>query len=113
MSFWNRIQAHRPPPVATDIERSADGRTLKVSFDDGSTHELPARKLRQHCPCAGCVDEWTRKRTFDPALVKPDMTIRDVQPVGNYAIGIRFADNHTTGIFHWAFLKELAHSTSP
>jgi DUF971 family protein len=30
-----------------------------------------------------------------------------VEPVGNYAVRIRFDDGHHTGIFTWAYLHEL------
>ena len=36
-------------------------------------HLQKAQQLRQQCPCAGCVDEWTNKRTLDPARVPADV----------------------------------------
>jgi DUF971 family protein len=59
------------------------------------------------------VDEWTQKRTFDPALIKPDMSVSAMTPVGNYAIRLTFADGHQTGIFPWKLLRELGSTTSP
>ncbi len=31
----------------------------------------------------------------------------DLEPVGNYAIRPTFDDGHSTGIFSWAFLRDL------
>ncbi len=31
----------------------------------------------------------------------------DVEPVGNYAVKIKFDDMHDTGIFTWAYLHHL------
>ena len=30
-----------------------------------------------------------------------------MEPVGNYAVRITFTDLHDTGIFSWAYLREL------
>ena len=30
-----------------------------------------------------------------------------LEPVGNYAVRIRFDDGHDTGLFTWAYLKKL------
>lgn len=35
------------------------------------------------------------------------MGIDKVEPIGNYAIRIVFDDGHDTGIYSWAFLREL------
>ena len=35
------------------------------------------------------------------------LTITDLEPVGNYAVKIRFADGHDTGLFSWGYLHEL------
>ena len=37
-----------------------------------------------------------------------DVMILTVEPVGNYAIRIGFDDMHSTGIFTWAYFRELA-----
>ena len=31
-----------------------------------------------------------------------------IEPVGNYAVRVHFDDMHDTGIFSWAYLRELA-----
>ncbi len=36
------------------------------------------------------------------------MNIEAVEPIGNYAVRIRFTDGHDTGIFSWALLRQLA-----
>ena len=35
------------------------------------------------------------------------MTILSVDPVGNYAVRLGFDDMHSTGIYSWAFLRDL------
>ena len=35
------------------------------------------------------------------------MKIAALEPIGNYAIRIRFDDGHDTGLFSWDYLLEL------
>ena len=39
---------------------------------------------------------------------KQNVNIDTVEPIGNYAIRIRFTDGHDTGLYSWAFLQQLA-----
>ena len=39
---------------------------------------------------------------------KRDVNITQVEPIGNYAVRIRFTDGHDTGIFTWTYLHELS-----
>ena len=107
MSFWDHVKPAVAEPAVTSASLGPQGRSLQLSWDDGRGLELSARLLRQQCPCATCVDEWTQKRTFDPALIKPDMSVTNLAPVGNYALRLQFADGHQTGIFPWKLLREL------
>jgi DUF971 family protein len=38
---------------------------------------------------------------------KKDVAITAVDPVGNYAVRLTFDDGHDTGLFSWAYLREL------
>jgi DUF971 family protein len=38
---------------------------------------------------------------------KRNVNIAAIDPVGNYAVVLRFNDGHETGIYTWHFLKEL------
>jgi DUF971 family protein len=38
---------------------------------------------------------------------KRNVAILSVDPVGNYAVRIGFDDMHNTGIYSWAFLRDL------
>lgn len=108
MSFWDHIKPSTPPPAATGLDLSADKRSLSIRWDDGRTTSVSARTLRQLCPCAVCVDEFTNKRRHDPSKVPESTTIQGIQPVGNYAVSFLFSDNHSTGIFNWDFLRQVS-----
>ena len=68
----------------------------------------PARGLRLSCPCAMCVNEMTGQRVLREASVADDVHPVAIEPVGRYAISIRFSDGHYTGIYTWERLYELA-----
>jgi DUF971 family protein len=112
LSFWDRIKPTTPPVSATAAELSADNTRLDLAWEDGVRTGATAQVLRQQCPCAGCVDEWTNKRTLDPAKVPADMRITQVQPVGNYALTFVFSDGHGTGIYPWKLLRDITQPLS-
>ena len=107
MSFWDRIKPAERPVSATEAELSQEGTRLHLTWDDGVKTHATAQHLRQQCPCAGCVDEWTNKRTLDATQVPADVRITQVQPVGNYALTFAFSDGHSTGIYPWKLLRDL------
>jgi DUF971 family protein len=41
---------------------------------------------------------------------KRGVSIRELEPVGNYAVRIVFDDGHETGLFSWKYLYELGQS---
>ena len=87
-----------------------DGSRLRLEWGDGVVSDLEPRMLRLMCPCAGCVEEWSGKRTFEVDTIPEGMKVIDVQSVGNYALSFTFGDAHNTGIFQWEYLKELSTS---
>ncbi|MCY1035852.1 DUF971 domain-containing protein [Corallococcus sp. BB11-1] len=109
-NFWDRIKPAAKPLSATDARLSADGESLTLTWDDGVTTSATAQVLRQQCPCAACVDEWTAKRTLDPAQVPANLRVLQMQPVGNYALAFVFSDQHNTGIYPWKHLRDITQS---
>jgi DUF971 family protein len=108
VSFWDHIKPASQEPSVQEAALEPGGKALRLVWEDGRVTELPARLLRQNCPCASCVDEWTSRRTLDPALIKPDLVLRDASWVGRYALRLSFADGHATGLYTWKLLRELA-----
>lgn len=107
MSFWDSIKPAKRPPVALTVTVAPDQRSLSLTWDDGHASTLTGQLLRQACPCAECVEEFTGKRTLDPAKIPAETRILECSPVGNYAITLVFSDAHRTGIFNWAYLRTL------
>ncbi len=94
------------PPVNIKLKRAVG--VLEVRWDDGPPGRCAARTLRCECRCAACVDEHTGVRTLDTKTINNDITIQDMQLVGNYAVRFDFSDGHDTGIYSWDLLHRLS-----
>jgi DUF971 family protein/molybdopterin converting factor small subunit len=77
---------------------------LEISFEDGERFELPCEYLRVFSTSA---EVQAAKERGEVISGKEDVNITNIEPVGNYAINLRFDDGHDTGIFSWVTLYEL------
>src|SRR6186997_3156270 len=91
-----------------EIRLLKDRRTLRVAFDDGRTFGLSAELLRVTSPSAEVQGHSEAERKTVGG--KRNVTILSVDPVGNYAVRLGFDDMHSTGIYSWAFLRDLGES---
>jgi ATP-binding protein involved in chromosome partitioning len=69
--------------------------------DEGDEDVWTARDLRLRCACALCQSEFTGERILDPASVPIDIIVSDMHLVGNYGLGVKFSDGHSTGIYRF------------
>jgi DUF971 family protein len=78
---------------------------LEVGFDNGNRFSYPAELLRVESPSA----EVQGHNPSDKKTVagRRHVGIMEVEPVGNYAVRIKFDDLHDTGIFSWQYLYQL------
>jgi DUF971 family protein len=89
----------------TEIRLAADRRTLHVAFEGGDSFALPAEYLRVTSPSAEVQGHAVHERKTIPG--KRDVEIIGVEPMGHYAVKLRFDDMHDTGIFTWDYLHAL------
>ena len=80
---------------------------VSIKWSDDSESRYTAVQLRRSCPCAGCVDEWTGKKTLKDQSVPADLTFKHTSIVGRYALNFHFSDGHETGIFSFNYLRDL------
>ena len=92
-----------PWPVEFRL-KSAD-KVLEVDFDSGETFRLPAEYLRVESPSAEVQGHNPSQKQI--VAGRRHVGILAVEPVGNYAIRIKFDDLHDTGIYSWTYLYEL------
>jgi DUF971 family protein len=105
MGLLDRIKPQTPKVLPTDVAIAPDG-AIVVRWADGQESRFEAVWLRARCPCAGCVDEWSGKRTFGEAEVKQDVRAHNLQPIGRYAVQIQWSDGHDSGIYSWDSLRK-------
>jgi DUF971 family protein len=94
-----------PKRWPTELRLAKDRRILAITFDDGSRFELSAEYLRVMSPSAEVQGHSPSERKTVPG--KKNVEILAVEPVGNYAVKLRFDDLHDTGIYGWEYLYEL------
>lgn len=92
-------------PRPTDIVHHTVSRELEVAFDDGSRYRLAAEYLRVYSPSAEVTGHGPGQRVL--VAGKREVGIVGIEPVGHYAVQLRFSDGHASGIFTWATLHTL------
>lgn len=89
----------------TKITLRKEEKILNIAFDDGSVFELTAELLRVESPSAEVQGHIPDQKQTVPG--RRHVGIIELEPVGNYAIRIKFDDLHDTGIFSWQYLYHL------
>ncbi|MBI5369229.1 MAG: DUF971 domain-containing protein [Planctomycetes bacterium] len=89
-----------------DVTKVGEG-LLQWTWGDGHVSPFPLKYLRERCPCASCVDEFTGQRRLDPKSIAPDIKIARFEPVGLYAVRFQWSDGHDTGLYSFRLLRDL------
>jgi DUF971 family protein len=92
-------------PTPTDIKLHQKSRVLEIAFDDGHSFRLPYEYLRVFSPSAEVRGHGPGQEVLQ--VGKREIEIRQVEPVGSYAIQPTFSDGHATGIYSWDYLYQL------
>jgi DUF971 family protein len=90
------LRVRRVSPQQTDI-----------TWNDGHFSSYPSWYLRERCTCASCVDELTGERKLPAGSIPPRLERISVTPIGNYALGFAWSDDHKTGIYTFDYLREI------
>ncbi|HRA89800.1 MAG TPA: DUF971 domain-containing protein [Planctomycetaceae bacterium] len=81
---------------------------LELVWNDNDISRLPFRTVRQNCRCAVCVDEFSGKQLLDLDSVPEDLGLLEISLCGNYALRVRWSDNHDSGLFTWNHLRSIS-----
>ncbi|NJD88030.1 MAG: DUF971 domain-containing protein [Betaproteobacteria bacterium] len=95
----------RNTPRPTEIKLHQKSRILEIAFDDGSRFSLPCEYLRVFSPSAEVRGHGPGQEVLQ--VGKRDVEIKEIEPVGNYAVKLAFSDGHDTGLYSWEYLHEL------
>lgn len=93
------------PPESLDVTEAGD---IRILWPGGPEVTIPAVRLRDLCPCAGCVEEGTGRKILDPSTIPADIRPLQIAAVGNYAVQIHWSDGHSTGIYTWGTLRDAS-----
>jgi DUF971 family protein len=110
--------------IKDDDSSSNKGTGIRLTFVDAgnseSTFEIPSQILRKECPCASCQQKrgdtshdrpltgGSRLLRVISATSEEECNLEKIWLLGNYAIGMKWADGHDSGIYTFAFLHELS-----
>ncbi|MEK7688025.1 MAG: DUF971 domain-containing protein [Pseudomonadota bacterium] len=93
-------------PWPTELRVFKEEGRLEIDFSDGTNCSLPAEYLRVESPSAEVQGHGPSQKKIVSG--RRHVKIAAVEPVGHYAIRIVFDDRHDSGIYSWAYLRELA-----
>ena len=91
---------HRPK----EIRLKREEKVLEIDFEDGKSFSLSAELLRVESPSAEVQGHSPSQKTIVSG--RRHVGIMEVEPIGNYAIKLKFDDLHDTGIFSWDTLYD-------
>ncbi len=92
-------------PWPTELRVNRAEKHLSVAFDNGDSFQLPAEYLRVESPSAEVQGHGPGQKVTIAG--RRHVGIMDVEPVGHYAVKIKFDDMHDTGIYTWRYLHHL------
>ena len=97
-------------PLHIDLEKT---RALTIQWSDGRVSIYPIAYLRKMSPSAE-MRELREEMGKNPLTVLPEgfsraetLSATGAELVGNYALRVRFSDDHSTGLYTWRYLLEI------
>ena len=97
------MKSGAPAPTALTVHEAS--RVLEVAFSDGASFRIPFELMRVYSPSAEVQGHGPGQEVLQTG--KRDVTLVNLEPVGNYAVKPTFSDGHDSGIFSWDYLYEL------
>ena len=92
-------------PIPTEIKLHQQSRVMDVAFNDDSRFSLPFEYLRVFSPSAEVRGHGPGQEVLQ--VGKKNIDIKNIEPVGQYAVVLVFSDGHDSGIYSWDYLYDL------
>jgi DUF971 family protein len=99
------MQRGTSEPWPTELRLNPEKTALRVAFGDGVCEALSAELLRVTSPSAEVQGHSPSERKLVSGKIS--VSIREIEPIGNYAVRLIFSDGHSTGIYTWPYLYDL------
>jgi len=98
--------------VLKNLEKNIPEITLTAknvifSWKEGKVFEIDNITLRDNCRCALCVDEYTNVKTLKTEDIPKDIQGLEFQTLGNYAVSIKWSDNHSSSIYSYDTIESI------
>jgi DUF971 family protein len=97
------LEKDTPTPESLTVH--GQSRVLEIGFSDGKQFRIPFELMRVYSPSAEVQGHGPGQEVLQTG--KRQVTLLDVEPVGNYAVKPTFSDGHDSGLFTWEYLYFL------
>lgn len=94
-------------PACTDVRYISANKRLEVVFADGKQFAFTAEFLRVESPSAEVQGHGPHQKTLVPH--RRHVGIIGIEPVGTYALRLKFDDLHDTGLYSWEWFYDRGH----
>ncbi|MBI5275527.1 MAG: DUF971 domain-containing protein [Burkholderiales bacterium] len=95
----------RESPHPESLTVHGGSRVLEIGFSDGQHFRIPFELMRVYSPSAEVQGHGPGQEVLQTG--KRDVSVLELEPVGNYGVKPVFSDGHDTGIFSWDYLYHL------
>jgi DUF971 family protein len=92
-------------PTPTALTVHSQSRVLEIAFSDGAEFKIPFELMRVYSPSAEVQGHGPGQEVLQTG--KREVTLVELEPIGNYAVKPVFSDGHESGIFSWDYLYFL------
>ena len=93
-------------PVPTGVIVHAKSHALELQYANGESFRVSFELLRVYSPSAEVRGHGPGQETLQTG--KREVTITAIEGVGNYALQPTFSDGHSTGLYSWDLLYDIA-----
>ena len=97
------LKADSPLPESMTVH--GQSRVLEIGFSDGAQFRIPFELMRVYSPSAEVQGHGPGQEVLQTG--KREVTLLELEPVGNYAVKPVFSDGHDSGLFSWDYLYFL------
>ena len=97
------LQTGSPTPTALTVH--SQSRMLEIAFSDGASFKIPFELMRIYSPSAEVQGHGPGQEILQTG--KREVTVVELEPIGNYAVKPVFSDGHESGLFTWDYLYRL------
>jgi len=97
------LKKETPTPESLTVHGQT--KVLEIGFSDGAQFRIPFELMRIYSPSAEVQGHGPGQEVFQTG--KRQVSVVEIEPVGNYAVKPTFSDGHDSGLFTWEYLYFL------